>query len=100
MRNCFLWVELLLALSAAGAERKFDFGKFPEDQTPPGFRSTVSGLGKPGNWKIVMENVPSALAPLTPQAPATSKRGVLAQLAQDPTDEHFPMLIIEGETFG
>jgi len=99
MRCCFLWAGLVLALAAAGAERKFDFSQFPDNQTPPGFRSTVSGLGKAGDWKVVMEEVPPLLAPLTPQAPVLSKRAVLAQLAQDSTDEHFPMLIFEGETF-
>src|SRR5258706_10776816 len=99
MRCCFFWAGLVLALAAAGAERKFDFSQLPDNQTPPGFRSTVSGLGKAGDWKVVMEEVPPLLAPLTPQAPVLSKRAVLAQLAQDSTDEHFPMLIFEGETF-
>src|SRR5207247_7312416 len=55
---------------------------------------------KPGDWRIVMDEVPSMLKPLTPQAPVTSRRAALAQLAQDPRDEHFPLLIFEGETFG
>jgi hypothetical protein len=44
--------------------------------------------------------VPSLLPTLTPGARAVAKKAVLAQLAQDPTDEHFPMLIYEGETVG
>src|SRR4051812_45384961 len=90
---------LLLAFASPGAERIFDFSRFAENETPPGFRSTLSGLGKPGDWKVVMEDVPSALPPLTPQAPSTSKRAVLAQLSQDRTDEHFPMLIFDNEVF-
>jgi hypothetical protein len=39
------------------------------------------------------------LAPLTPNAPAVAKRSVLGQFAQDPTDEHFPLLIYQDETF-
>jgi hypothetical protein len=37
------------------------------------------------------------LPPLSQAAPAVAKQAVLAQLAQDPTDEHFPILIYEGE---
>jgi hypothetical protein len=100
MRYVLFAAGLILTLAAGAAERKFDFGQFPENQTPPGFRSVVSGLGKPGDWKIIMEAVPSALKPLTPQAPSITKRAVLAQLAQDSTDEHFSLLIFDGETFG
>jgi len=100
MRTALLWVLALLALPAMGAERKFDFGEFRENQTPPGFRSAVTGQGKPGDWKIILDDVPPLLPPLTPQAAAVTKRAVLAQLAQDPTDEHFPLLIFEDEIFG
>jgi hypothetical protein len=90
----------LLTLPLTAAERRFDFSDVRENQTPPGFRSTVAGSGKPGDWKVILEEVPSLLPPLSPQAPAVAKRPVLAQLAQDPTDEHFPLLICEEETFG
>src|SRR5437867_2557940 len=82
------------------AERKFDFSEVSQGQTPPGFRSAVTGKGKPGDWKILLDETPSLLPPLTPQAPAVARKAVLAQLAQDPTDEHFPLLIFEEETFG
>jgi len=92
---------LWLALPAIAAERTFDFGEFHEGQTPPGFRSAVTGKGKPGEWKIILEDVPPLLPPLTSQtAPPVTKHPVLAQLAQDPTDEHFPLLIFEDQTFG
>ena len=81
------------------AERVFDFSKFPVNQQPPGFHSTLSGLGKPGEWKVLQEEAPSALPPSSPKAPVTSTHSVLAQLSQDPTDEHFPMLVYEGEVF-
>jgi hypothetical protein len=100
MRNLFLWSLALLALTAAAAERKFDFSEVPEGQVPPGFRSAVTGQGKPGTWKVIMDDVPSLLPAITPGAKSVSKKAVLAQLAQDPTDEHFPLLIYEGETFG
>jgi hypothetical protein len=40
------------------------------------------------------------MPPLTAQAPAVTRRAVLGQLSKDPTDERFPMLVYEGETFG
>jgi len=95
----FGWIVVLVALPGRSAERIFDFGSWPENQTPPGFRSTVTGKGKPGDWKVILDEVPPLLAPINPEAPRVTKRPVLAQLAQDPTDEHFPLLIYETETF-
>ena len=100
MRSHYLWALVLLTLPLTAAERKFDFSEMREDQPPPGFRSTVTGQGKPGDWQVIMDAVPPLLQPLTTRASAVSKRAVLAQLAQDPADEHFPLLIYEGETFG
>ena len=88
---------VLLSLSASGAERVFNFGESPTDKPPAGFSSVLVGEGKPGEWKIVMDDVPSLLAPQTDKAPAVSKRAVLAQLSQDPTDERFPVLVLGDE---
>jgi hypothetical protein len=99
MRKHFLWVLALWALPAIAAERKFDFSDVPEGQTPPGFRSAVTGKGKPGEWRVVLDEVPSQMPAISPRATAVAKRPVLAQLAQDPTDEHFPLLIFQDETF-
>jgi hypothetical protein len=90
---------MLFALSAGAAELSFDFSEMPEGQPPAGFRSAVTGKGKPGEWKIILDDVPSLMARLTPEAPSVSKRRVLAQLSQNPLDEHFPLLIFEKETF-
>lgn len=90
---------LLGAWSGLAAERVFNFGDYPENQTPAGFRSVVTGSGKPGDWKIIMDEVAPILAPLSPNAAAVARRPVLAQLAQDPTDEHFPLLIFDQETY-
>ena len=98
MRTCFLWSLVLLALPAAAAEHKFDFSEMRDGQIPPGFRSVVTGHGKPGDWRVVLDAVPPLLQQLTERAPAVAKKAVLAQLAQDPADEHFPLLIYEGET--
>jgi hypothetical protein len=100
MRTFFQWGLLALAMPAIAAERKFDFGEFRENETPAGFRSAVTGKGKPGDWKVVLEDVPPLLPPLTPGGPSRTIHAALAQLAQDPTDEHFPLLIYEDEKFG
>ena len=88
MRTSLLLASLLLALPAAAAERVIDFSGFPLNQTPPGFRSAVTGEGKPGDWRVVVDDT------------SPDKRPVLAQLAQDPTDEHFPLLVLQDELFG
>jgi len=100
MLNHFLLVLVLLTLPVAAAERKFDFSEVGENQPPPGFRSTVTGQGKAGDWRIIMDEVPPLLQSLTARAPVVTKKAVLAQLAQDPADEHFPLLIYEGDTMG
>jgi len=88
-----------LALQLHGAEKKFNFADVPENQLPPGFRSVVSGEGKPGEWKVILDEVPPLLEPLTPQARSVARKSVLAQVSMDPKDEHFPMLVYEGEVF-
>jgi hypothetical protein len=99
MRMVFLAV-LLSAVNAISAERTFNFADVPIDQLPAGFRSCVAGSGSPGEWKVVMDDVPPLLAPISPQAPAVSKRPVLAQLARSTIDNHFPILLYEPETYG
>jgi hypothetical protein len=82
------------------AELKFALDEFPLNETPPGFRSALSGEGRPGEWRMVLDEIPSAFSSVTPKAPAVTKRQVLAQLSRDITDERFPLLIYEKETFG
>jgi hypothetical protein len=100
------WLARLVCLALAclaaaqAAERVFDFTTNKLDAPPTGFRSTVAGVGQPGDWRIILDDVPPALAPLLPNAPALTKRPVLAQLSQDQTDEHFPLLIFDQEVFG
>lgn len=91
---------LAMTLPVLGSELKFDFSSYALDQSPTNFRSVVAGQGKPGEWKIIMDDVPPALAPFSSQAPVVSRRAVLAQLSREPIDEHFPILIYEGGTFG
>ncbi len=100
MAKYFIVLALLAGgWRAAAAERVFDFRTMTENQPPPGLRSTVAGEGRPGDWRVILDEVPPTLAPLTADAPVVTKQAVLAQLAQDPTDEHFPLLIDEGDVF-
>ena len=103
MRKFYFLFSILIAISASGAEIKINFSDFSAGQTPTNFSSALAGTGAPGDWKIVSDDFPATLSqPLMPQVimkPAFVKRGVLAQLSQDQTDEHFPMFIYDGATF-
>ena len=100
MRLAVICFAAWIGGSGLAAELRFDFGATPAGQTPAGFRSLISGEGKPGEWKIVMDDVPSLFPPLVPGAAETAKKPVLAQVSQDITDERFPILLYEKETFG
>jgi len=102
MRKSFLGLWLALAISASGAEITINFSGFAAGQSPTNFHNALAGTGQPGDWKIVTDESPSAFAPLIPQITSTApavRRPVLAQLSRDQTDEHFPMLIYDGQTF-
>ncbi|MDD5139592.1 MAG: DUF1080 domain-containing protein [Verrucomicrobiales bacterium] len=99
MQRFIFCLCLTLAASALGAEIKIDFNGFAAGSTPTNFHAALAGEGKPGAWKIVLDEVPPLLAPLTDRAPSVTKRAVLAQTSQDATDEHFPLFIYDGETF-
>jgi len=90
---------IIPAVPLRAAELQFDLIKHI-DELPPGFRSTLTGEGKPGEWKVIMDEGPPLLPPLIPNAPIVTRSAVLAQLDRNPTDEHFPLLIYEKETFG
>ena len=93
-------IWLALVIPAAGEDIKFNFGDFSTGQSLTNeFFSALAGGGRPGDWEIVMDEVPSAFAPLSSNAPAINHIPVLAQLDTDPTDERFPMLIYRKENF-
>jgi len=102
MRKSFLGLWLTLAVSASGAEIKINWGAFIAGQSPTNFHNALAGAGQPGDWKIVTDESPSAFTPMLPQITPTApgvRRPVLAQLSQDPANEHFPMFIYDGQTF-
>jgi len=90
----------LLVQPAAGAERTFDFSEVPEGQVPSGFRSALTGQGKRGEWKVVLDDVAPLMPPFNPGAPHVTKQAVLAQLSQDRADDHYPLLVWDGDVFG
>lgn len=99
LKKILFTVALLSVLPGFAAELKLDFASLKPGSTPPGYASHVTGRGQPGKWEIVAVEAPSAFAPLTTFATSTSKVNVLAQTERDPTDEHFPVLVYEGEEF-
>ena len=102
MRNSLLGGLLALALAVlpvAGAEIKIDFSDYPDHLAPTNFTSVLAGTGQPGAWTILPVAVAPLLAPLSPQAPVNTRQLVLAQTNQDPTDERFPILVYDGDTF-
>lgn len=101
MTRALIWLGVLLYAGPGGAaEKLFDFHALKPNDVPAGFRSAVSGEGKPGDWRIVEDEFPEAFAALSPKAVKTNRRPALAQLARDRTDEHAPMFIYEQEVFG
>ena len=81
------------------AEKQFDFSNLSEGDVPAGFKSLLSGTGKMGEWKIILDEVPSALKPFSTRAVTSSKRPVLAQSSKDTTDERFPIFLYDEEIF-
>ena len=101
MRKMFLLLcAIAMAARCFAAEILFSFSE-SLDKTPAGFRSALTGQGKTGDWKVILDDAPSAFQALTPQATVNvAKKPVLAQLSEHMVDEHFPILIYDGEIFG
>lgn len=94
---CFL---VALVFPVAGAEIKINFGDISQNQSLTNdFRSALAGGGKAGDWTIVTDEAPSAFTPLSSNAPTMYHTRVLSQQDTDPTDNRFPMLIYDKESF-
>jgi hypothetical protein len=98
MRGCLLWLGLLaLAGQLRAAEHKFDFSNMPTNQPPVGCVSTVAGEGKPGSWKLLLDEV--TVPSTDSNAPTSALKTVVAQTASDKTDEHYPLLILSDDLY-
>jgi hypothetical protein len=84
----------LVAGRAFGAERLFDFSSQIGGDRPLGFTPALTGKGEPGDWQIKEVSLDSA-----GQSSISAREAVIAQLARDPTDEHFPLLIYKEAVF-
>jgi hypothetical protein len=97
-----MWLLVVFSglIPALAGERIIDFSQFPLDKPPAGFVSEISGGGKPADWKVILEPgaPPGTPAQATNDA-SNAGKAVLAQLSQDATDEHFPMLVLSDETY-
>jgi hypothetical protein len=92
-------LSLALVLSASGAEVHFNFGDYAVGAPLTNFDSVVAGEGQLGQWIIVSDQVPSAFGSLDGKTPVMNENSVLAQTSTDPLDEHFPLLIYNGDTY-
>jgi hypothetical protein len=99
MRNFILICLLALCRPAAGAELPLNFGDLAASGGLTNFHAEVLGTGRPADWRILPNEAPSAFAPLGGSSNSLSGGSVLAQMNQDPTDEHFPMYIYDGDKF-
>jgi hypothetical protein len=92
------------AFFASAAQIKFDFGQTPDGHVPDGFLSLVSGPGRPGNWKVLDEMVPTAMAPILTNLSGPSltvaKHTVLAASSTNAAATHSPILLFTNELFG
>ena len=89
MTGCFL----------NAAELFFDLNDKSNAGLPSDFKSVLGGQGKPGKWVILEDEVPGYFKSFSEKALNTNVRPVLAQVSEDLTDEHFPMLIYTGQNF-
>ena len=96
-----LWLAVILSQVIAhlqSAERTFDFSKTPANNPPPGFRSVSTGKGELGNWRVILDEVPSIIPNVTLQA-TTPQKPVIAQLSHQLIDDHVSLLILDDEKF-
>jgi hypothetical protein len=95
---CLLGLLACLDTDLWAAEIVFDFGRDTPGQVPPGFASLVTGTGKAANWKVMMEEVPPVLTPLSDKARQTvATHSVLGVKSPDPAGDHYPLLLYTNE---
>ncbi len=100
MRFLILAILFTATVTLSAAAKVFDFNLLTVSSLPPGWKQSVLGGGGPAKWEIVEDDIPSQLERLSPTAPITSFRPVVAQLSTNRTDERFPLLYYDEEIYG
>ncbi len=99
-RWCWGWLGLLAGLHLGAAELVVDLTTETVGALPSGWRSAVAGEGPPGEWQIRLDHPTEAAPPAAPGAASGVRQPVIAQVSTDATDERYPLLIYERESFG
>ena len=94
-----LFCFLITGFSLNAADLFFDLSDKSNNGLPKDFESVLGGEGRPGKWIIKEEEVPGYFKSFSEKALNTNVRPVIAQVSEDLTDEHFPMLIYTGQDF-
>src|SRR5271165_105266 len=101
MLKAFSWLALAgLAGSLGAAERKFDFSGVPTNQPPTNCVSLVAGAGKPGDWRVLLDEVPLEPDAFQTNAGRAARKSVVAQLSRDTSDQRYPLLVLGNEGYG
>lgn len=99
LRFWFAISLIALLVPAHAAERLIEFSRMKANEPAPGFRSALMGSGRLGDWKIIEAEVPPIIPLNSPKA-EIPKQNVLAQLSRDPTDNRYPLFILDDQEFG
>jgi hypothetical protein len=90
---------LLASLPAPAADLFLDFSSLKPGPPPPEFRISLTGTGPLPDWRVLQVAAAPALPALIPSSPTPTSETVLAQVSEDITDERFPLLIYDKESF-
>jgi hypothetical protein len=94
-----VWLFIAVCVTPlCAAERTIEFSRMAVDEAPAGFRSALMGHGRPGTWKIIETEVPPVLGLVTEKAQAPRQKA-LAQTGRDPTDDRYPLLMLDDQEF-
>lgn len=100
MRMIARWIWICTAaFSLNAADLYIDLSEKTDEGLPKDFESVLGGKGTPGKWVILEDEVPGYFRSFSEKALNTNVRPVLAQVSEDLTDEHFPMLVYTGQNF-
>jgi hypothetical protein len=90
---------LLTAPPSPAAELFLDFSTLKPGPPPPEFRISLTGSGPLPDWRVLQVAAAPTLPTLIPSSPTPVSETVLAQVSEDTTDERFPLLIYDKESF-